>query len=78
MQDNYFQFKTKRCRVRDKYICNNYTLIYPISGGEHGHSHGGGHGHSDGGHGHSHGGPNKQIFKGVYFHILANTTQGVG
>ena len=57
---------------------NNTSLWYPVSGGDHGHSHGGGHGHSHGGHGHSHGGSNEQIFKGVYLHILADTLGSVG
>ena len=60
------------------YIFQNNTFLYPVSGGDHGHSHGGGHGHSHGGHGHSHGGSNEQIFKGVYLHILADTLGSVG
>merc|ERR1719452_288851 len=39
-------------------------VVFQHGGGDHGHSHDGGHGHSHGGHGHSHGGSNEQIFKG--------------
>jgi len=58
------------------------------SHGDHGHSHGSSsdHGHSHGtrsSHGHSHGGggggsSNKQILKGVFLHILADTLGSVG
>lgn len=40
----------------------------------HSHSHGGG----GGDHGHSHSGPNSQIMKGVFLHILADTLGSVG
>lgn len=47
------------------------------SNGGHGHSHDDGHGHSHN-HGHSHGGSNRQIMKGVFLHILADTLGSVG